>query len=309
MSAPVTDPLGRVALVTCNEVPDVDLDSQPLIPLLAGLGIEATPCVWDDRAIDWREFDLAVVRSCWDYHTRRDEFLAWAARVPRLANPFAVLDWNTDKRYLTDLRKRGIPVVHTRWIEPTDPFAPDELPLYDEFVIKPAVSLSSLSTGRYRLAETEHRRLAGEHVLRLQRAGMTVMLQPYMNRIEREGETSLVFIDGQFTHAVRKDPGLDGPDTGLDRRFVPHDGLGLRPIQPSAEQLALARRALRAVPGGPDALLYARVDLIPDARGAPVVLEVELTEPQLYLSVVPEAAARMAEAIASIVGSEELVLR
>ena len=102
-----------VALVTCAEVPDLDPDDRLLLHPLAGQGIQVTAAVWDDPAVDWASFDLVVLRSTWDYAARRDEFVAWAAAVPRLANPADVVAWNTDKRYLRELAVAGVPVVPT----------------------------------------------------------------------------------------------------------------------------------------------------------------------------------------------------
>src|SRR5262249_22509384 len=97
----------RVALVTCAELPQLDDDSRSLIARLSAGGVCATPAVWDDLKVDWADFDLVVVRSCWDYVSRRSEFVEWATRIPHLANPAPVLAWNTDKRYLRDLEACG----------------------------------------------------------------------------------------------------------------------------------------------------------------------------------------------------------
>jgi hypothetical protein len=284
----------HVSLVTCSQMPDLDEDTQRLIGPLAARDVSVFPAVWDDSAVDWTEVDLAVVRCCWDYPTRRMEFLAWANRVPRLANPAAVLAWNTDKRHLLDLAA-AVPIVPTTWVEPQDMWTP---PRDGEWVVKPSVSLASLDTGRYRLGDAVERALALAHVRRLQAEGRTTMLQPYMGGVDDEGETSLVFVDGEFSHAMRKAAVLDGPDAGIDRSFLPSGGLRLRRRHPTPAQLAVARRALAAVPGGAARLLYARVDLVPGADGQPALMEIELTEPQLYFSHVPDAAERFASAVA-----------
>lgn len=292
----------HVALATCADLPHADADTQRLIAPLAERGVSARAVVWNDPTVDWSAFDVVVVRSCWDYAGRHAEFLRWASRVPRLANTGAVLAWNTDKRYLAQLDTLGVDVVPTAWVYPHDVWLPPE-PAGDatRWVIKPAVSLAALDTGRYDLSDPAHRRRAVDHVRRLQRAGRTVMVQPYMDRVDSDGETSLVFFGGQFSHAMSKAAVLDGPDHGMDRRFVPNGGLTLRRCVPPVAQLDLARRALAAVPDGGERgeqLLYARVDLVPGADGRPRVIEVELTEPQLYLAHVPGAAERFASVIA-----------
>ena len=278
--------------MTSAELPRLDADTRVLIAPLEARGISVTAAVWDDPGVDWTGFDLAVVRSCWDYVPRREKFVRWARRVERLANPAAVIAWNTDKRYLRDLADRGVPVVPTAWVEPEADWEPPA----GDFVIKPAVSISSRDTGRYRSSDAEHRRLAREHVRRLQREGRTVMVQPYMRAVEDEGETSLVYLGGAFSHAMRKGAVLDGPDRG---ERLPHENSpGLEPRRPTAAQRNVAEQALASAPVGPEELLYARVDVVPDARGEPLLIELELTEPTLYFARVPEAAERFATLIA-----------
>jgi glutathione synthase/RimK-type ligase-like ATP-grasp enzyme len=289
----------RIALVTCAELPGADDDTRELLAPLAALGVDPCPVVWSDRAVDWEGFDLAIVRSCWDYASRRNEFLEWAARVPRLANPSAVLAWNTDKHYLRELEAEGIPTVPTIWLAPDDAWDTTDAALGGaDWVIKPAVSLASLDTGRYDLRALADRRLAADHVRRLQHTGRHVMVQPYCGAIDTEGETSLVFLAGVFSHAVRKGAMLDGPDRGLDRRFLPGGGARLAPHRPNPAERTLAERVVDAVPGRRRQLLYARVDLVPDADGAPRLMELELTEPQLFFRLVPESAQRFARTVA-----------
>ena len=286
----------RVALVTCAELPAADADTRLLIEPLAALGIDAKPAVWDDAAVAWEQFDLAVVRSCWDYLYRREEFLAWAARVPRLANAHDVLAWNTDKRYLRELGAQGVAVVPTQWIAPQDSWL---LPRQGEWVIKPAVSLSSLGAGRYDLDDATQHHLAAAHVERLQEAGRTVMLQQYLRAIDSEGETSLIYIEGAFSHAVRRAAVLTGPDMGLDKRFAGAEARHEVVERGTEVQLRLADRALAAVPSD-EVLLYARVDLVPGADSAPVLMELELSEPSLFLGYAAGAPARFARAIAGV---------
>nr|MDT0659592.1 hypothetical protein [Micromonospora sp. DSM 115978] len=287
----------RVALITCDKLPDLDDDDKLLLGPLADLGIRAEPVVWDASDTDWSAFDLAVLRSAWDYVGRRDEFVAWAARTPRLANPADVVAWNTDKRYLAALAEAGRQVVPTTWITPTDRWEP---PTDGEHVIKPAVGAGSADAGRYQLTDPDHRRLAVTHVDRLRAAGRTVMVQPYLPAIDSAGETALLYFGGpdglEFSHAVRKDAMLAGPDDGATDLFKPER---ITARTPELEQLAVARRALAVVPGGPDRLLYARVDLIPGPAGQPLLAELELTEPSLFLGYAPGAPQRMADAIAA----------
>lgn len=275
-------------------MPDLDPDNRLLIAPLAERGVTAVPVVWNDPRVDWAGFDIVVIRSCWDYLWCREEFVEWAHGVPRLANPAEVIAWNTDKRYLRDLAAAGVPVVPTTWVRPGRPWTP---PRRGEWVIKPAVSLAGLDTGRYRMADPRQRELAGGHVRRLQEAGRSVMVQPYLDAVDGAGETSLIYLGGAFSHAVRKAGLLTGPDSGPDRRFLADGGRPVGRTAVTAAQREVAARALAHVPGGPGRLLYARVDLIPGRDGSPLLIELELTEPQLFFAHAPEAAERLATAV------------
>ena len=286
---PATPP--TVALVTCAEVPDLDPDDRLLLDPLAGQGIHVTAAVWDDPTVDWASFDLVVLRSTWDYAARRDAFVAWAAAVPHLANPADVVAWNTDKRYLRELAAAGVPVVPTSWVEPGDTWAP---PVDGDWVIKPAVSAGSKDTGRYDLADPSHRELAITHVARLQQANRLVMIQPYLPAVDSYGETAALYIDRAYSHSIRKGPLLEGPDLG-ETGLYKEETVSVR--LPTPAELKVAEAALAAVPGGSDRLLYARIDMIPGADGEPLLVELELTEPSLFLGTSPGAADRFAAAI------------
>ncbi len=253
--------------------------------------------VWDDPTVDWDRYRLAVLRSPWDYASRRAEFVAWSARVPRLANSAAVVAWNTDKRYLAQLAASGVAVVPTDWLEPGDEWAPPDA---GHWVIKPSISAGSQDTGRYDLVAAPDRDHAAAHVRRLLEAGRTVMIQPYLDAVDTSGETALIFVGGEFSHAIRKGPMLDGPDLGpADREpelYKPED---ISARESSAAERALAEHVLKSMPPRLAPLLYARVDLIPGPGGAPILIELELTEPSLFLGFADGAAQRFAEAIAA----------
>ncbi|MCW6008650.1 hypothetical protein K1W54_29510 [Micromonospora sp. CPCC 205371] len=285
----------RVALVTCAELPDLDPDDRLLIEPLRALGVEVTPVAWDAAGVDWASFGLAVLRSPWDYPSRRDEFVAWAARVPRLANPADIVQWNTDKRYLGELAAAGVPVVPTTWAT-DDTWTP---PAGEAYVVKPSVGAGSVDTGRYRLGDPDEARLAREHATRLIAAGRTVMIQPYLSAVDTYGETALLYLPDEsgklaFSHAIRKGAMLDGPDTGVTGLYKEET---IKPRVPIDAELAVAEQALAAIPGGPDRLLYARVDLIPGEDSTPLLVELELTEPSLFLATAEGAPARLAKAI------------
>ena len=282
--------LVRIAIATYAGVPHGDEDFPELARELAARGHTAESVVWDSDA-DWAGYDLVVVRSTWDYSTRREEFLAWADGVDgRLANRAGVLRWNTDKRYLRELAEAGIPVVPTLW-------DPAGLPEWREYVIKPAVSAGARDTARWTRGEAV---AARAHLHRLRAEGATVMVQPYLDAVDTAGETALVFFDGEFSHAVRKAPILR-PGGGVQEMIADckDEREQIGPREPSPAELALARAVLAAAPGG---LLYARVDLIPGPDGSPVLLELELSEPSLFLRHAPGSAGRLAAAIARRLG-------
>ncbi|WBB75468.1 hypothetical protein O7602_08135 [Micromonospora sp. WMMD1128] len=285
----------RVALVTCAALPDLDPDDRLVLGPLAARGVTADIAVWDDPTVDWAAYDLVVLRSPWDYALRRDEFVAWARTVPALTNPADVVAWNTDKRYLAELSAAGVPTVPTVWIRPGESWTP---PAGGEHVLKPAVSAGSQDTGRYDLADPEHRELASAHVRRLGDAGRVTMVQPYLDAVDTAGETALLYLAGPsglaFSHAIRKGPMLTGPDLG-GAALYKEERIDARAA--TDEQRAVAEKVLAAVPGGADRLLYARVDLIPGPDGSPVLVELELTEPSLFVGYADGAPDRLADAV------------
>lgn len=215
-------------------------------------------------------------RSTWDYAERREVFLDWAASLPRVLNPLPALEWNTDKqRYLTDLAAAGVPIVPTSFVEPGRELRPQNA----AFVVKPAVSAGGRSSARFRADELG---AAEELVARIHAEGRTAMVQPFLGESE---EKALVYVDGQFSHAVRRRVPL--PAAGdRDVLYLDED---LDPAQSAQTEKDIAEAALACAP---TPLLYGRVDLMGEA-----VLELEIAEPSLYLAYGEGAANRFAKAI------------
>jgi hypothetical protein len=278
----------RVALVGSQRGLQVDPDLPLAAAALRDAGHAVDLVRWDDPEVDWGAVDLAVVRSCWDYAWRLEEFLAWAGTVPRLRNAVQLLRWNTDKTYLRDLERAGLPVVPTVW----NPVRADELPAAEEWVVKPSVSAGSRDTARW-----SGRSAALAHVAELVLGGRTAMLQPYLTSVDDDGETAMLFIGGRFSHAVRKGPLLARGEGVRQDRNSRGD---LRRVEPTAAQRDVAQAVFdtvgRLVPEAAPPL-YARIDLVHDDAGRPVVLELELTEPSLFLPQAPEAAATLVRAV------------
>ncbi|WP_380282688.1 RimK family alpha-L-glutamate ligase [Kitasatospora purpeofusca] len=289
--------ISRVAVVTSEAGLALDGDLAPVVAALAARGLAAEPVVWGAERAAWERFDLAVVRSTWDYVERLDAFLGWAdrtARATRLWNPAPLIRWNSDKHYLTELAHRGVAVVPTRFLEPGSPIDLEELDGPDGVVVKPAISAGALDTARYAPGRPDQ---AARHARTLLERGRSVMVQPYLPRVA-EGERALVLLDGVFSHAVRKDPVLTEAGV-IDNDRHPHPGLV--PYRPTGAEVRTALAALAAVPSSRPPL-FARVDLVLDGDGAPVVLELELVEPNLFLDTVPHGPARFADAVAALVG-------
>ena len=284
-----------VALATCADYPDLCDDDRLLIPALERRGCRAEPVLWDDRARRWGDYDAVVPRSTWDYHRRLPEFLGWLDRLERESVPvwnrMPTLRWNLEKRYLRELEAAGIPVTPTVWVAKGSVVTLRDLMesvRSDALVVKPAVSASAFETWR-----TDRSR-AKEDEARLSEmvAQRDLMVQPFLPVFETDGEISHVFIDGTFSHAVRK-----RPRPGDFRVQEEHGGSAERTeVSPD-----LVRQAARALAAAPEGTLYARVDGVV-LDGGLVVTELELVEPRLYFGWHEGAADRFAQGLLAAIG-------
>ncbi len=282
----------RIALATAPDWADLIPEDRLLLDPLRRLGIEAEPALWDDPAVEWNRYDAILIRSCWDYSWRLQEFLDWIGRIERtgvpLWNPPATIRANIDKLYLNTIQTAGIETVSTVWAEQGS-----ELPLehlfasrgWDEVVIKPVISAGARDTWR---VQRPH---AAEHQARVDEllAANALMVQPFLSEIITAGEWSLLFFGGHFSHAVVKRPAPG------DFRVQPQHGGITTPAIPPGCLVQQAEKALHVM--GHDCL-YARVDgvLIGDQL---LIMEMELTEPRLFLDQDKEAPRRLSEAIAA----------
>ena len=277
-------PIPAIALVTARAARELDEDLAPLFATLSGAGAAVRVVEWDDAQIDWSHFDLALLRSTWDYSTRLCEFLDWAERAStstQLLNPMPVVRWNTDKHYLAELLQADVRTVPSSFVEPGESAsrAMNEFLLQQaasEFVVKPAISSGARDAQRYGRRELAAAIL---HIQRLQDAERSVIVQPYLDRVDAEGETALIYFAGRFSHAICKGPLLRRGE-GPVRALFAAERISAR--VPKLDELRTAERALGAIPFAMP--LYARVDLIRDADAAPCVLELELTEPSLFFA-------------------------
>jgi glutathione synthase/RimK-type ligase-like ATP-grasp enzyme len=302
MSAPLS--AHRVALITYSGVPSITTDDRLLRDALVARGAEVDARPWDARA-DWGRYHRIVLRSCWNFHHHPAEFLLWINEVKdnhdgSLRNSPALVQWSVDKRYLLDLDAAGIAIVPTIWVSaPEGEAAPDLDALIaaqgwnEGAVVKPAISATAHQTWLVAPQRASEHQARFEALLASSQSG--VMVQPFLPEI-REGEWSLIFLGGEFSHAVVKRP-VDG-----DFR-VQHDFGGTverRQPEPSLveDARAVLHAAARTTGTRLEEILYARVDGI--LRGGKLLLmELEVIEPTLFFSHAPGAAARMAELIVS----------
>jgi glutathione synthase/RimK-type ligase-like ATP-grasp enzyme len=278
----------EVLLATCDDMPGGDPDEAGLVGALAERGIAAR---WQSWTADAAWDAPTVLRSTWDYAARREEFLAWTRSVGVLHNPAGVVAWNSDKVYLADVAAAGVPVTPTEWVAPGEPWAGTE---HAEFVVKPSVGAGSRGAGRFVAAELDKARA---HVAHLHEEGRTAMVQPYLAGVDRAGEAALIFIDGRFSHAVTKGPMLPSGTVHRTDGYVLFVEEQITPREPSTAERDVAEAALAVVTARFGTLLYARLDLLPGDDG-PVVVEVELTEPSLFLGRADGATERFADALA-----------
>lgn len=263
-------------------MPDQFTDDLLVIDELKGIGAEVTYEPWDTE-LDWAGFDAVVVRSPWDYSRRRDELVAWAdAAGPNVHNTAEILRWNSDKAYMADFEQAGLPVVHTDFVRPGEGWEGAS----GEVVVKPTISAGGRDTGRFGPAFHSQARTLIEAI---HETGKTAMVQPFQPSVDELGETALVFVDGEFSHPLRKRAVLR-PDevapvrtTDLMVAEAMHDPELVLSGTYEPDELELAEAIVAHIAERFGYVpLYARVDMLRDAEGTPVLLELEAVEPNLY---------------------------
>lgn len=283
--------MSAVVLATCRDLPNLHHDDEPLLDALAARGVPVRILAWDDPSVAWGDASLVVVRSTWDYVAHRAAFVAWAEGVEAattLWNPAEVIAWNTDKRYLRRMADAGVATVPTRWLEAGTTVSLarvlDEAG-WEHAVVKPAVSAGAEGTVRLHRREAVRRQ---GHLDALLARG-TVLVQPYLHRIETSGEISVLWVDGAVTHAVRKRP--QAGDFRVQEEFGGSE-------EPVPIDPGLARAADDALAHVGPGCRYARIDLVEGPAGERWLIELELVEPQLFLRHSADATARLADAVA-----------
>jgi hypothetical protein len=273
----------QLVIATASRLPEVDRDETSLLAALASRGVEASLRPWDSAdPTAWADAIPTVLRSTWNYIHALPAFLAWARARPTLWNPADVVAGNVHKRYLGELAAAGHAVVPTLLIERGQLASRQSLDAIGRaagLVIKPAVSAGSFKTFRFAAGE----RAAALAQARALARSRDILVQPYLESVETHGERALVWIDGAFTHAVRKSPRFAGQEEQVSAAL---------PIE--ADERALGEAILAPLAAR---LLYARVDLARDQQGRPCLMELELIEPSLFLLAAPAALERLVDAL------------
>lgn len=285
----------RCAFLTLADRGNYVIDDEHAYAPMAALGWEVEAVPWNDPNADWRNYELVIIRSTWDYHTQTEQFLAVLEKIEaggtRLENPREVVEWNITKTYLRDLDERGVRIVPTTF---ADHLEPGELSRYlkqfgsDEIVVKPQVGATAM--GAFRLDEERVESMRDE--VESYYKDKALMIQPYMPRIASEGEYSLFYFNGTYSHAILKTP------KAKDFRSQEEHGAQIKPVEVEDTLLECGGKALEAIGR---TLLYARVDFVRGSNDADFYLmELELIEPSLYLRTHPEAPVNFATAITEL---------
>jgi glutathione synthase/RimK-type ligase-like ATP-grasp enzyme len=279
----------KIAYVVGNEDltdPDPDLDIPFAIKAAEQLEIDLVFANWNDKSIAWESFDAAVIRSAWDYVPVRDEFLEFAKNVEtktKLFNSYEVMKWNTNKSYLSILENKGVPIIPTIFANNIDEALPAIKWAFEKssaVAIKPTVGAGARLAGKA-LTEDE----AIEYVKRILEAKRTVIIQPYISSVDDEGEKAIIVINGEISHAAKKVPALTKGGHG--------DAAGQLEI--TTEMKDIVKTISSAVSEWND-LLFARVDVVRMGEKL-VLMELELTEPWLFMQFRPEAGVELFKAL------------
>ena len=283
---------GRIAILTPDprdayfESRWTDVFDANAAPLrAAGLTVEQR--VWTDAA-DLAEFDAVLPLLVWGYPRAHAQWVetvrGWARSCIIMHNPASVCIWNSEKSYLGALAEKGVPVVPTLYADTLTPELMEDAAARfgtDRLVAKPQISSGAWQTIRWSPGEALEGGPEGP-----------AMIQPYLPEIETSGEVSLLFFGGRFSHAIAK-----RPQPGDFRVQPEHRGI-IAAYEPREDEREAARAILDAVE---EDLLYARVDLVRGADGRPMLIDLELIEPDLYLGYDRSGGAHFARAIKELI--------
>lgn len=282
----------RCAFLTLAEQGHYVIDDEHAYAPMAELGWQVDPVVWNDPSADWNQYELVVIRSPWDYTQQPQQFMRVLGEIEaskaRLENPARIVAWNLQKTYLQDLEARGLVIVPTHF---ADALAADELPgLFetvgsDQIVIKPQVGATA--SGAFRLRREEL--AAQQQEIENYYVRTPLMVQPFLNNVATEGEYSLFYFSGDYSHAILKTPKEN------DFRSQEEHGGNIQSIEAEDALRAAGQRAVESIG---ETLLYARADFVRSNDNSEFqLMELELIEPALYFRTDPQSALRFARAV------------
>jgi len=276
--------------VTYKDLPELDPDDRLTLEVLKTQGYKCSFADWRDSSIDWNAAGYCVLRSTWDYHLHYEEFLQFCRdRKDQLVNEFSLVQWNMDKVYLLELEQKGIEIVPTIMAlkgEPLEELPPVE---WETVIVKPSIGLATFGVKKFSLPrQLDQYRV---HMRNLCQKG-AVLIQKYMPNVLEYGERSLMYFNGEFSHCARKSAFQALAEAG---------GAGETAVIASNAEVAFGHKVLNTLGKLP---VYARVDIVPDDEGKPLLMELELVEPSLFLSFDKEAPFRFAEALKNLVLSD-----
>jgi hypothetical protein len=297
-----------IFLLTCKDKPEPDHDEGPLLDRLRREGLHASMLAWDapdaldvlKAAASAGQKPLVIVRSTWNYYLHRTQFVSFllvgAAAVAQVVNPLPVVSWNTDKSYLNDLAVSGIRVVPTQLLEAgtslTEVARLAKQNNWQRTVLKPRVSAGSFLTFvLHDGAPKQDENVPIEAAL----VERDMLLQPFLAEVEQTqaehgGEISVVCIQGEPSHAMQKRLRLAGQDEQTVSVPLRQDFADF-----ARQVLAAAAKVQPAVRN----CLYARVDSVL-IDGMPTLMELELTEPSLFLNANPTGMDRFIAGVKSL---------
>ncbi|KAA3635141.1 MAG: hypothetical protein DWQ02_10290 [Bacteroidetes bacterium] len=277
-----------VLLITASNLPIEEPETGKLLETLKGLGLSGKIVAWDDKTINWQDCKLVVIRTPWDYVEKYPEFRRWlelTGTKTKVWNPVKTILWNIHKSYLLELQEQGVPIVPTKLVSAGSEKKLSELLPEDfgnEIVIKPAISISAKGTGRF-MKDAPEAEAHFNHLI----AARDVLIQPFLPEIQQKGEVSMMYFHGKYSHAIRKIAKKG------DFRVQNNFGGTVEVHIPTAEEKEVAEKIFKVLREPPP---YARVDLLSTSKG-PLLMELELIEPDLFLSYDPGAFMRFAEEI------------
>lgn len=273
----------KIAIATYEKSPDLNDNDRLMLPILAEKGFSVSPEVWDNPKVDWKSYDLVIIRSTWDYYLKPNEFRKWVSQFvdskTRLINSPEIVLKNSHKFYLKELAEKGVGIIPTIFL--SEKIGLEKLNIWKKVVIKPAVSAGSHETEVFETANLT------QEILDKKIGTGDWLIQPFLEEIKDAGEISMLFFGGKLSHAIQKVP--KSGDFRVQKQF----GAQYLKYEPTNELLEIAKNILEIA--GKNSV-YARIDGVMTQKGF-LLMEVEMIEPDLYFEHAPDGPMRFVEAV------------